>query len=95
MSHKILDKQLIEIQLQKARVKRATRIASSIKLCLRINEESELRDVLNQAEATNNLEAITYWVLEEQNRAGVDELAYLELLENFRSLLTELESDDF
>ena len=95
MSHRILDKQLIEIQLQKARMKRATRIASSIKLRLRINEESELRDVLNQDQASNNLEAITYWILEEQNRAEVDELPYLKLLDTFQSLLTELESDDF
>ena len=95
MSHRILDKQLIEIQLQKARMKRATRIASSIKLRLRITEESELRDVLNQAEASNNLEAITHWILEEQKRAEVNELAYVELLDTFRTLLTELESDEF
>ena len=95
MSHKILDKQLIEIQLQKARMKRAMRIASSIKLRLRINEESELRDALNQAEASNNIEAITHWILDEQKRVEVKELPYLELLEKFRALLTELESDNF
>ena len=95
MSHKILDKQLIEIQLQKARTRRAMRIASSIKLRLRINEESELRDVLNQDQASNNLEAITHWILEEQKRAEVNELAYVELLDTFRTLLTELESDEF
>ena len=95
MSHKILDKQLIEIQLKKARMKRAMRIASSIKLRLRINEESELRDVLNQDQALNNLEAITHWILDEQKRAGVNELPYLELLEIFRTLLMELEYNDF
>ena len=95
MNHRILDKQLIEIQFQKARMKRAMRIASSIQLRLRINEESELRDVLNQAKASNNIEAIAYWILDEQKRAEVNELPYLELLENFRALLTELESDDF
>ena len=95
MSHRIIDKQLIEIQLQKARMKRAMRIASSIKLRLRINDQTQLGYFLDEPDAVDNLEAITYWVLAEQKRAGVDELPYLELLEIFRTLLMDLDSVGF
>lgn len=93
MSHRILDEQLIEIQ--RARMKRAMRIASSIKLRLRINDQAQLGYILDEPDAVDNLEAITCWILAEQKRAGVDELPYLELLETFRTLLMDLESVGF
>ena len=89
MKAKVIDK-MEKYESQKIKRRYASAVAKNLMLQLNIQQGSELCFILNQKNPCSNVEAISAWVMNQQNKEVIDPVPYSELLERLSKKLEGL-----